>query len=118
MEYTCEQYSTNINQIPDSFVAQAAAQAATGATPTIATTFATAGQSRIRSTARILPSRVIPSFWDNWIGPIRSTRGLSLAGYGCCGSSYNSLQATVTKRFQGGGTIVGRLHKRQTSQQH
>ena len=40
-----EQYSTNINQIPDSFVAQAAAQAATGATPTIATSFATAGQT-------------------------------------------------------------------------
>ena len=31
-----QQYSTNINQIPDSFVAQAAAQAAAGATPTIA----------------------------------------------------------------------------------
>ena len=27
-------------------------------------------------------------------------------GFGCCGSSYNSLQATVTKRFQGGGTML------------
>jgi hypothetical protein len=31
---------------------------------------------------------------------------LSLAGFGCCGSTYNSLQATVTRRFQGGGTLL------------
>ena len=32
--------------------------------------------------------------------------GLNLNGQGCCGSNYNSLQATVTKRFQGGGTML------------
>jgi hypothetical protein len=32
--------------------------------------------------------------------------GLNLAGYGCCGSTYNSLQATLTKRFKGGGTLL------------
>jgi hypothetical protein len=31
---------------------------------------------------------------------------VQLAGFGCCGSSYNSLQATVTRRFQGGGTLL------------
>ena len=38
--------------------------------------------------------------------PYPQYNGLSLAGYGCCGSSYNSLQATVTRRFQGGGTLL------------
>src|SRR5205823_9289561 len=38
--------------------------------------------------------------------PYAQYNGLSLAGYGCCGSTYNSLQATVTRRFQGGGTLL------------
>ena len=31
---------------------------------------------------------------------------MNQAGYGCCGSTYNSLQAPVTRRFQGGGTLL------------
>ena len=38
--------------------------------------------------------------------PYPQYTGLSLAGYGCCGSNYNSLQATLTRRFQGGGTLL------------
>jgi len=38
--------------------------------------------------------------------PYPQYTNLSLAGYGCCGSTYNSLQATVTRRFQGGGTLL------------
>ena len=38
--------------------------------------------------------------------PYPEYNGLNLNGYGCCGSSYNSLQATVTRRFQGGGTML------------
>ncbi len=38
--------------------------------------------------------------------PYPQYNGLSLSGYGCCTSSYNSLQATVTRRFQGGGTLL------------
>jgi hypothetical protein len=38
--------------------------------------------------------------------PYPQYNGLSLGGYGCCGSSYNSLQATVTRRFAGGGTLL------------
>ena len=38
--------------------------------------------------------------------PYPQYTGLSLAGYGCCSSNYNSLQATVTRRFQGGGTML------------
>jgi hypothetical protein len=29
-----------------------------------------------------------------------------LGGFGCCSSTYNSLQATVTRRFAGGGTLL------------
>ncbi len=32
--------------------------------------------------------------------------GVSLAGYGCCGSTYNSLQVTAKKRFTSGGTLL------------
>jgi hypothetical protein len=38
--------------------------------------------------------------------PYPQYTNLSLAGYGCCSSNYNSLQATVTRRFQGGGTLL------------
>jgi hypothetical protein len=38
--------------------------------------------------------------------PYPEYTGLSLGGYGCCSSSYNSLQATVQRRFQGGGTLL------------
>ena len=31
---------------------------------------------------------------------------LNLNGFGCCGSSYNALQLTVKKRFEGGGTLL------------
>jgi hypothetical protein len=108
-----EQYSTNINQIPDSFVAQAASQFnpdpncipplcdpnanvtihqkvdnpmfGTSPNPTIGAAKIIAGQL----------NRTYPQYL-----------GLSLAGYGCCSSTYNSLQATVTRRFAGGGTLL------------
>ncbi len=38
--------------------------------------------------------------------PFPQYAGLNLNGYGCCSSNYNALQATVTRRFQGGGTIL------------
>ncbi|HZQ22342.1 MAG TPA: TonB-dependent receptor [Terriglobales bacterium] len=96
------QYSTNVNQIPDSFVAQAAAQAAAGQIPTIATQIANpmAGTS---PNATIGAATIVAGQLDR---PYPQYTGLSLAGYGCCGSSYNSLQATVTRRFQGGGTML------------
>ena len=97
-----QQYQTNIDQIPDSFVAQAAAQAATGATPTIATLIPNpmAGTS---PNATIGAATIFAGQLDR---PYPEYNGLNLNGYGCCGSSYNSLQATVTRRFQGGGTLL------------
>jgi hypothetical protein len=41
-----------------------------------------------------------------YLRPYPEYTGVSLAGYGCCESTYHSLQATVTKRFQGGGTLL------------
>jgi hypothetical protein len=105
-----EQYSTNINQIPDSFVAQAAAQYAANpaVTPTIGTLigtvatpqpmFGTSGNATIGLSPTIAAGQ-----FDR---PYPEYTGLNLAAYGCCGSSYNSLQATVQRRFQGGGTLL------------
>ncbi len=97
-----QQYQTNVNQIPDSFVATAAAQAATGATPTIATLIPNpmAGTS---PNATIGAATIHAGQFDR---PYPEYNGLNLNGYGCCGSSYNSLQATVQRRFQGGGTLL------------
>jgi Carboxypeptidase regulatory-like domain len=97
-----QQYQTNIDQIPDSFVAQAAAQAATGATPTIATLIPNpmAGTS---PNATIGAATIHAGQFDR---PYPEYNGLNVNGYGCCGSSYNSLQATVQRRFQGGGTLL------------
>jgi hypothetical protein len=96
-----QQYQTNINQIPDSFVAQAAAQAAGGATPTIGTLIT---NPLLGSTNTTLSSPTI--FAGQLDRPYPEYNGLNLNGYGCCGSDYNSLQATVTRRFQGGGTLL------------
>lgn len=96
-----QQYQTNVNQIADSFVAQAAAQAAGGATPTIATLIP---NPLVGSTNTTLSSPTI--FAGQLDRPYPQYNGLNLNGYGCCGSTYNSLQATVTRRFQGGGTLL------------
>src|SRR5207237_5169386 len=92
---------THVNQIPDSFVAQAAAQAAAGqpvaiqqpiTNPLAGSTNATIGGLTILAGQLHRP---YPQYTD-----------LNLAGFGCCSSTYNSLQATITRRFQGGGTLL------------
>jgi hypothetical protein len=96
-----QQYSTHFNQISDTLIAQAAQQAAAGQTPTIATQVANplAGSPNPNLNGATISQgqldRPYPQYLD-----------LNLAGYGCCGSTYNSLQATVTRRFQGGGTLL------------
>ncbi len=95
-----QQYQTNVNEIPDSFVAQAAAQAATGATPTIAKLITNPLTS---PNATIGAATIFAGQLDR---PYPQYNTLNLNGFGCCGSSYNSLQATVQRRFQGGGTLL------------
>ncbi len=100
-----EQYQTNVNQIPDSFVAQAAAQFAAGQTVTIGQTFAQAGLTNpINSPDPSLQGDGVVQGQLN--RPYPQYTGVNLNGYGCCSSSYNSLQATVTRRFAGGGTLL------------
>ena len=96
-----EQYNTNLNQIPDSFIAQAAAQAAASQPVTIVQPIA---NPLAGSPYSLLSGATVPQ--GQLDRPYPQYNNLSLAGYGCCGSSYNSLQATVTRRFQGGGTLL------------
>ena len=114
-----EQSNTNINQIPDSFLATAASQYASGgavavaiAQPITGTTVCTAGQSAVANNCYpfsqalpggLGPGNIIPGQLDR---PYPQYSGLNLNAFGCCSSNYNALQATVTRRFQGGGTML------------
>ena len=101
------QYNPNFvaNQIPDSFVAQAAAQY----NPSLPNPNQNVAIDQPIANPLHSPN---PSLRGTTIlagqlnRPYPQFTNLSLAGYGCCGSNYNSLQATVTRRFQGGGTLL------------
>ncbi len=92
------------DQIPDSFITQAVDTAAAGY------------RSRSTSQSRIqwyLPFR--PICTGVWVKvtiqgqldrPYPQYSPTLTAQFGCCGSNYNALQATVTRRFQGGGTLL------------
>jgi hypothetical protein len=96
--------STNIDQIPDAYIAQAAAQFAAGVTPTIATKVP---NPLIGSPNASLNPVTNPTIFQGQLDrPYPQYNGLSLAGYGCCQSSYNSFQLTATKRFKAGGTFL------------
>jgi len=88
-----QQYSTNVDQLSDTLWSQGAALTAQVSNPMINT--------------NPNPSLNGPTVAAGQLErPYPQYNGLSLGGYGCCGSSYNSLQATVTRRFQGGGTML------------
>jgi Carboxypeptidase regulatory-like domain/TonB dependent receptor len=97
-----EQFNTNVNQIPDSFINQAAQQAAANHTVDIAQPVATYPFS-VNLAGNLQPGKLIQGQLDR---PFPEYAGLQYNGFGCCSSSYNSLQATVTRRFQGGGTML------------
>jgi hypothetical protein len=88
-----EQYQTEVNQLPDTLWSQGAAlstqvtnpMAGTNPNPSLNGAMIAAGQLE----------RAYPEY-----------NQVQLAGFGCCSSTYNSLQATVTRRFQGGGTLL------------
>ena len=88
-----EQYSTNIDQLPDTLWSQGAALLTKVTNPMLGT-----NPNTSLNGATVLAGQLER--------PYPEYNGLSLAGFGCCSSSYNSLQATVTRRFQGGGTLL------------
>ena len=115
-----QQYSTNINQIGDSFVSAAATQynanlpgCASAPDPVLcANGFVTIDQQTVGAGSNPLHGALKPNLNGSTIlqgqldRPYPQYNGVSLAGYGCCSSTYNSLQATVTRRFVGGGTML------------
>jgi hypothetical protein len=103
-----EQFNTNINQIPDRFITQAASQYAAGGAAAV-----TIAQPVVTGTnpypfSQNLPGGLGPGglIQGQLDRPYPQYSGVNLNGFGCCGSSYNSLQATVTRRFHGGGTML------------
>lgn len=103
-----EQFNTNVNQIPDRFIRQAASEAAAGGPVTIAQKVCPSLPCAAYPFNQDLPGALGPAGLT--VGqlnrPFPQYGGLNYNGFGCCGSTYNSLQATVTKRFQGGGTLL------------
>jgi Carboxypeptidase regulatory-like domain/TonB dependent receptor len=92
--------SISINQIPDSFISQAATQFAAGQPVSIAQSI----PNPISSPNAVLGGATILA--GQLDRPYPQYTQLSMAGQGCCGSTYNSLQVSVTRRFQGGGTLL------------
>jgi hypothetical protein len=106
-----EQFNTNVNQIPDRFIAQAQAQASNPTAfpngPTIAQPVASPFACPLCTPVNTLPGALGSSLIQGQLDrPYPQYSGVSLNGFGCCGSSYNALQATVKKRFEGGGTLL------------
>jgi hypothetical protein len=100
------QYSTNIDQIPDSFLPTAQAQynpLLTNPLQNVTIAQQVANPLSGSTNATIGAATIVAGQLDR---PFPQYQGLSLAGQGGYGSNYNSLQATVTKRFQGGGTLL------------
>ena len=98
------QSNPNINQIPDSFINQAHSQFATGGAGAVAITQPVA----IYPFSQALPGALGPTglIQGQLDRPYPQYAGVNLNGQGCCSSNYNALQATLTKRFQGGGTLL------------
>jgi hypothetical protein len=95
-------FNPNVNQIPDSFITQAQAQFNQGQTPTIAQPVSVYPFSQSLP-GGLGPGSLIQGQLDR---PYPQYAGLNLNGQGCCSSSYNALQATVNRRFGGGGTLL------------
>jgi hypothetical protein len=116
-------FNPNINQIPDRFITQAASQydesclTAAGCPAfsnnanhavAIDQVIPAASYPFQTSTGTPLPGALAQGNlkFGQLDRPFPQYVGLNLNGQGCCGSTYNSLQATVTRRFVGGGTML------------
>jgi hypothetical protein len=109
-------YNQQVAQLGDNYLAQAAAQVASGtSTACNATVTAPAGQACIAqsvsnpfaatSAAGSAMSSATTTF-GQLLRPFPQFNGVQYAGAGNFASTYNSLQATLQKRFNGGGTVL------------
>ncbi len=98
-----QQYTTNVNQISDNLLAQAAQQAAAGQPVAIANTITGAYPFNFSLPGALGPGALTVAQLDR---PYPQFGGLNLYGDPCCSSRYDSLQLTVVKRFSQGGTLL------------
>ena len=97
--------NVSINNIPDSFYAQAQQQTNAGQAVTITTPIPNpfVGITTVSGLNPTANPAILAGQLDR---PFPEYSGLSLVGDGCCFSSYNSFQLTATKRFANGGSFL------------
>jgi hypothetical protein len=99
--------NVSINNIPDSFYAQAEAQAtAVPAQPVSIIQKIPNPFTGITTVSGLNPTSNPTILAGQLDRPYPQYSGLSLVGDGCCSSNYNSFQLTVNKRFKDGGTFL------------
>ena len=106
-----QQFRTSVDQIPDSFISQAASQY-NPAIPAIVdpckgvAICQKVGAPYPFSTSlpgSLAPGSLIQGQLDR---PYPQYTDVQLGAVGCCSSSYNALQVSANKRFQGGGILL------------
>jgi len=97
--------NVSINNIPDSFYAQAAQQEAAKQPVTIIQQIPNPFVG-ITTVSGLNPTQNPTIAAGQLDRPFPEYTGMSLVGDGCCGSNYNSFQLTVTKRFTTGGSFL------------
>jgi hypothetical protein len=97
--------NVSINNLPDSFYAQAQAQENAHQPVSIIQSVPNPFQG-ITTVSGLNPTSNPTISAGQLDRPYPEYSGLSLVGDGCCGSNYNSFQLTATKRFKDGGTLL------------
>jgi hypothetical protein len=97
--------NVSINNLPDSFYAQAQQQVNAGQPVSITQSVPNPFQG-ITTVSGLNPTSNPTILAGQLDRPYPEYAGLSLVGDGCCSSNYNSFQLTVTKRFKAGGTFL------------
>jgi hypothetical protein len=99
--------NVSINNIPDSFYAQAEAQATAVPAQPVSIIQQVPNPFTGITTVSALNPTGNPTIQAGQLDrPYPQYSGLSLVGFGCCSSNYNSFQLTVNKRFKDGGTFL------------
>ena len=88
--------ATQIDQIPDADLAQGSALLVNVPNPF----------QGIHTVSSLNPATNSTVIAGQLLRPYPQYGGVSLAGDGCCSSTYNSFQLAVTKRFPGGGSFL------------